>query len=455
VSAARRGLRALWLFLHTIRGRLTLWYVALLALILEAQRIGSAADLRGWPPSFGQALDYPPPGTVVVLYDRFGQRIVANEAGQSLGALLPVLAETAAQQQGLGTSTLRDGAHWRVLTVPVTAGGRLVGLLQVARAEQDVETALRQLVTLLALLVPATLMVASAGGLFLAARALNPIDQITRAADQIEAEDLSRRLEAPATPDEVGRLATTFNRMLDRLERSFRRQREFSADASHELRTPLAMLTSEADLALSRERPPAEYRQALASIRADAERMTQLVNELLLLSRAEAGQERLEREPLALGQLAADVVEAMQPLAETRGVRLAAGQLEPLQVDGDQGRLTQLLVNLVDNGLKYTPSGGQVTVSVGLEAGQALLRVADSGPGIAAEHLPHLFERFYRVDRARSRAAGGTGLGLAICRWIAEAHGGQIEVASQPGAGATFSVRLPCTAPDAARMRGA
>jgi heavy metal sensor kinase len=259
----------------------------------------------------------------------------------------------------------------------------------------------------------------------------------------------------PVTPDEVGRLAATFNRMLDRLERSFARQRQFTADASHELRTPLAMLTSEAELALSRERTADEYRQALSSVRSDADRMTRLVNELLLLARAEAGQEQLELEPLALDELAADVVEAMQPLAETRGVRLERGCLEAVRVRGDQSRLTQLLVNLVDNGLKYTPAGGRVTVSVGPEDGQAVLRVADNGPGIAAEHLPHLFERFYRVDKARSRAAGGTGLGLAISRWIVEAHGGQVSVASQTGAGTTFTVQLPRLVAERAQMRDA
>jgi heavy metal sensor kinase len=300
----------------------------------------------------------------------------------------------------------------------------------------------------MALAIPLTLLLAVAVGLFLAGRALDPIDRITRTADQIGAENLSRRLDLPPSADEVGRLAATFDRMLDRLDRAFRRQRQFTADASHELRTPLAMLISQAEVALGRRRTASEYQRVLAGVRDDARRMDQLLGELLTLARADAGQELLMREPLDLGDLTTDVVAAMEPLARARGVELRLGPIEAVEVQGDQTRLTQLLVNLVDNGLKYTPAGGPVTVSVERQDGTAVIQVADGGVGIASEHLPHVFERFYRVDAARSRAEGGAGLGLTIGRWIAEAHGGTIRADSELGRGSTFTVHLPLAIED-------
>jgi heavy metal sensor kinase len=330
-----------------------------------------------------------------------------------------------------------------VLTTPVTENGIQFGILQVGRPVGEVDATMRQLALLLALAVPLTLLVASAGGLFLAGRALDPIDRITRAAAAIGADDLSRRLNFRGSRDEVGRLAATFDRMLDRLDRSFRRQRQFTADASHELRTPLTMLASEIDLGLERKRTPAEYQELLRSLREDAARMTQLVGELLTLARADAGQQLLTREELDLGELISSVVQAMQPLALQRGVQLSEHVQPRVTVSGDQTRLAQLVINLVDNALRYTSAQGRVNVAVSSQAGWAELRVEDAGVGIAAEHLPHLFERFYRADTARARTDGGSGLGLAIAHWITEAHGGQISVESEVGHGSTFIVRIP------------
>jgi signal transduction histidine kinase len=203
------------------------------------------------------------------------------------------------------------------------------------------------------------------------------------------------------------------------------------------------MLASEIDVAMDRRRSPEEYEQILASLREDTTRMSGLLGELLTLARADAGQQLLAREALGLGELVRSIVPAMQPLAAQRGVRLTENIDAPAVVDGDQTRLSQLLLNLVDNGLRYTPAGGSLCVSVSQENHSAVLRVADTGVGIAAEHLPHVFERFYRTDAARGRADGGAGLGLAIGQWVAEAHGGHISVESQPGRGTTFTVRLP------------
>ncbi len=457
---------------RTIRVRLTLWYVALLGLILlmfsaflyvslarsllseldtslstTASQVAANLNNVDGQMSLGDAPDTLPAGTVAVLYDRSGQQVLARDPRQALFTLPGALARAAhGQSDASDTVKLADGSNWRVYTTPLGDNG-MTAILQVARSERDVELALRQLVVLIAVAIPATLLLAVAGGLFLAGRALGPIDNITRAAGHISAENLGRRLNFNGFDDEVGRLAATFDGMLDRLEAAFQRQRQFTADASHELRTPLAMLRSQIDVALQRRRRVAEHEQILASLREDTERLSQLVSELLTLARADAGEDVLGREPVDLHDLAEQVVGAMQPLAESRTVRLQLARgtsMAAVVVVGDQTRLTQLLVNLVDNGLKYTPANGTVVVSVLGDGDAGILRVTDTGVGIAAEHLPHVFERFYRADPARSRAEGGAGLGLAICQWIAHAHGGTIQVESEAGRGTTVSVVLPC-----------
>jgi len=460
--------RRIWRPAASIRVRLTLWYVALLAIILlafsgllyltlsralreeldvtlatEAARLISSMDFENNAPQLGEAPDNLRIGTVAALYDSTGRHVLAYDPRQPLPPLPDALRQAAQGQQTFATAPHSDGTQWRVLTAPVDENGIQVGILQVGRPVAEVDATMRQLSLLLVLAVPLTLLVASAGGLFLAGRALNPIDRITRAAAAIGADDLSQRLNFRGNHDEVGRLAATFDRMLDRLDRAFRRQRQFTADASHELRTPLTMLASEIDVALERKRTPAEYEQLLRSLREDSARMTQLVSELLTLARADAGQQLLTREELDLGELVSSVVQAMQPLALQRGVQLAEHTQPRVTISGDQTRLSQLLINLVDNAVRYTSSGGNVNLAVREQAGWAELRVEDTGIGIAAEHLPHLFERFYRADPARARADGGSGLGLAIAQWITQAHGGQITVESELGRGSVFIVRIP------------
>lgn len=460
--------RRAWASLGSIRVRLTLWYVALLALILAGlgaflyvslsqmlhreleQSLASSSDqlaasfLAGGRQGVAAAIGVLPSGTVAILYDARGGQLIANDLREPLAPVVEALAGAPRRERTFDTVALPGrGAGWRVLTAPIVIGGQRVAVLQVARSEQAIDEALRALALLMAVAIPAMLLVAVGGGLFLASRALGPIDRITRTAGSIQADNLSQRIGHSGSRDEVGRLATTFDTMLDRIQDAFQKQRQFTADASHELRTPLAILASQIDLALERQRSAGEYEDVLKSLREDAARMSQLVAQMLTLARADAGQEALDRETMDLGDLAEQVVAAMQPLADQRQVRLSVRPGPPVPVKGDQARLTQLALNLIDNGLRYTPAGGEVTVSTAIEGGDALLSVADTGIGIAEEHAPHLFERFYRVDKARSRAGGGTGLGLAICRWIAEAHGGSIGVRSEPGRGSVFTVRIP------------
>ncbi len=457
-----------WGFIRTIRFRLTLWYVTLLAIILVAfglflyvslsrtlhdevrSSLTTSADrlsnafLTGGRQGVSEVIASLPSGTVAILYDARGQQLVANDLREPLAPVVEALLSAAKHSRTFDSVKLPGGGgEWGVLSAPVTVNGQPVAILQIARSQQDVAVALHKLALLMDVAIPAMLLLAIGGGLFLASRALDPIDRMTRTVGGIGADDLSQRVRYRGSRDEVGRLAATFDGMLERIESAFGRQRRFTADASHELRTPLAVLTSQIDVALERRRTPEEYEELLKSLRDDASRMSQLVSQMLTLARADAGQETMDREALDLRELAEHVVSAMGPLAEQRKVRLALTPGAAVPVSGDQTRLSQLVVNLVDNGLRYTPAGGMVTVSASTEDGWAVLKVGDTGVGIAPEHLPHLFERFHRVDKARARAEGGTGLGLSICKWIAEAHGGSIGVESEPGRGSTFSVKLP------------
>jgi two-component system OmpR family sensor kinase len=295
-----------------------------------------------------------------------------------------------------------------------------------------------------------TLLSALLGGYWLADRAMRPVQTITQTAQQISESDLSRRLNL-GTQDELGQLADTFDQMLARLQRAFERQRQFTADASHELRTPLTIVNLEAKHALASRRPTEEYQRALTVIQSENELMTRLVNDLLTLSRMDAGQTTMNMENLDLSDLALEAVERLAPIATRKGVELSTGELPELYVRGDRQYLSQMLTNLIENAIKYSsPPERKVRVETGqMDAKTAWVRVTDNGPGIPPEHLPHLFDRFYQVDKARARrddegeALTGSGLGLSIVQWIVQAHGGQVNVESRLGQGTSFEVRLP------------
>ncbi|HEX2911223.1 MAG TPA: ATP-binding protein [Chloroflexia bacterium] len=353
-----------------------------------------------------------------------------------------------------------DSQDYRVYISPMSKNGQQIGTLILGLQWEGAAT-LRGLLLTLLLAGPAILLLAAGGGYWLANRAMRPVSDITRTAQEISETDLSRRLNIKRR-DEIGELAGTFDRMLSRLQAAFDRQRQFTADASHELRTPLTIVNLEVNRALARPRQPHEYEQALGVIQVENEYMSRLVNDLLLLARADAGQAVLNPEKLDLSDLALEVVERLAPLARQQNLSLTTGELPELEVKGDQLYLTRMLTNLVENAIKYTSgTGNSVRVETGSshDANQgewAWVRVSDNGPGISPEHLPHLFDRFYQVDQSRSNGekdesetalsgeqTRGSGLGLAIVQWIAEAHGGQVKVQSQPGQGTTFEVHLP------------
>jgi heavy metal sensor kinase len=316
-------------------------------------------------------------------------------------------------------------------------------VVQTLTSLEGVDQTLGGLRTVLMLTGPTALMISLAGGYLLARGALLPVERMTAAAAEITSNRLSRRLEIANPDDEIGRLAATLNDMIGRLARSFDEVRRFTGDAAHELRTPLTLLRTEIEVALRDAAEPPADAPLLERLLEEIERLTRLVTQLLFLCREDASLGTWTPRPLDLAEVAGKVVDHMQAYVEERGQRLVVRGLRPCVIRGDADRLRQLLFNLLENATKYTPAGGEVSVLVEPAAGSARAVISDTGVGIPAEHLPRVFERFYRVDPSRSRVVEGTGLGLAICRSIVESHGGQLGVESTVGRGTRVIVTLP------------
>jgi signal transduction histidine kinase len=453
----------------SIRTRLTLWYTSVLGAILllfsfavflillyglldgvdrplrdTAKKIVDQS--RAFPGDITQ-VQIPPldmfqsPGvSVIQVWTPQGE--LSQQSGGNLAEPLDPEALNTAQPV-IHDVTVR-GVHLRVLTYPliIEDSNQLVGYLQIASPPLGwVDQARRDLLVILVSGIVLALVLSALVGVMLARRALKPIDTVIATALNISrADDLERRITYAGPPDEIGRLVAAFNEMLERLDKLFRAQQRFLADISHELRTPLTTIRGNVDLIRRFGADP----DSLDAIQGEAERMTRMVGDLLLLAKAEAGGLPLAYEPVELDTLLLEVYRQARVLGN--GLDIKIGEEDQVTVLGDADKLRQLLLNLVDNAIQYTPKGGQVTLGLAREDGWARLTVADTGIGIPPEDLPHIFERFYRVDKARSRSgasAGGAGLGLSIASWIAQAHGGHITVASEPGRGATFTVWLP------------
>jgi heavy metal sensor kinase len=384
-------------------------------------------------------------GALVRLLDAHGRTVSVSSAFRSL--IVPAVSVTrplhGIDWQGTVTST--GGQEIRLYSTGLTRDdGTVFAVLQVGTSLNQLDTTLHSLLLQLLLMVPLLLALGAIGSYGLAARALRPIDGVTRTAQAIEVGDLHRRVPVPQTHDEIYRLTLTFNRMLERLEAAFAQQRRFVADASHELRTPLAVICNMAEITLLNAASKEDCMVALQSIVGEVERLGHLVNDLLALARADEGKTRLEHEPVRLDLLAQAVGGHLQTLAQKRQISLVVQVAEAVPVFGDEARLIQVLLNLVENALWYTEPGGKVELSAMVAHKQARLVVADTGIGIAQEHLPHIFERFYRVDPARVRTEEShSGLGLSIVNWVVRAHDGKIAVKSEVGQGSTFTLTFP------------
>jgi len=334
----------------------------------------------------------------------------------------------------------------RVYTYPLVVNdtSELFGYLQVAASLEDIELTKHGLLLTLLVVGAVMLIVSAVAGAAMARRALRPVTEITNAALEIyRTDDLERRVDVKAN-DEVGRLASAFNEMLDRLTRLFRAQQRFVADVSHEMRTPLTVIRGNVDLL----RMGCADEESLDAITSESERMTRMVSNMLLLSQADSGALPMHMQPLDLAPLLANIVRSGNIMADGR-VEVTSAIDGELMVQGDSDRLKQVLLNLVDNAIKHTPDGGKVTIGAEYPDGHTVtIRVADTGIGIPPPDVAHVFERFYRVDKSRSRAQGGAGLGLAIAKSFVEAHGGSIDVQSTVGVGTTFRVTLPAYRPN-------
>jgi heavy metal sensor kinase len=460
---------------NTLRGRLTLWYTAIFTAMLSvlggtsvmlldrglrnnideslnsvARTIAESVRRPAFFPSDVedslQALLGPElAARLFQLLDPFGRidpRVVPP--GRSRLPLSAMAHDNAKRgQPTFETMPIRPGSSksFRVLTLPVVRDGATVNIVQVAMSLENVEAARSRFLLVLLILAPVALAASALGGWFLARRALTPVDAMVDAARRIEAEDLSKRLPALSSDDELGRLAAVLNDMLARLEHSFSAVRRFSADAAHELRTPLTILKGEIEVALRSTQDPAEIRQALTSCLEEVDRLNALVEDLLLMARMEAKALSTPPTPINLADVVQDAAPALTELATRAGNHCTVVAVTPLWVQGYESLLFRLVFNLAENAIKYTPEGGTIDVTLEQQDRAAVLQVKDNGPGIAAEAQEHIFDRFFRGDP--SREGSGTGLGLALVHSITELHHGQISFSSMPGRGSCFRVTLP------------
>jgi heavy metal sensor kinase len=373
------------------------------------------------------------PSVSVAIFDANGKLLDASEPLR--GMRLPLTTDI--------TRLDRFGSHGGKVTArPCVWNGRRFTLVVVEPLD-TIAAQLQAVRRTFYIALPFAVLVAAVGAFLLASKSIAPVVSIAEQAEFITDSNLDTRLAAPGASREFARLASVFNELLARLHHSFERLRAFTADASHELRTPLAIICGEADVALAQNREPAEYRESLAVIQDEARRLTRLVEDLLNLARADAGHQQLHLEEIYLNDVLEECARPALVQAKQKGVQLAASASPDIPFRGDPELLPRMISNLLDNAIRYTPAGGRVEARLEEANDQVRVLVSDNGIGIPPEALGKIFERFYRVDKARSRAAGGFGLGLSIVKWIAEAHQGTVEVNSRPGEGTTFSVRLP------------
>ncbi|MGZ3538345.1 MAG: sensor histidine kinase [Thermodesulfobacteriota bacterium] len=483
--------------LRSLRFKLTLWYVLILGVLLTSfsgflyftlskslyrdvdNKLKSLAELIASESSsplskfsFGtidQALEasmnLKPIGKFIQVLDESGNigRKSDNLRNVQLPISLNALKNASKGSNTFETNRTIENTPLRIMTFPVVENGHVTKIVQIASSLEGVEDALNKLFLILIISVPSTLILASLGGQFLAHKALKPVDDITQTARMITSKNLNQRINPPKVKDEISRLIETFNEMISRLDQSFQQMKQFSSDASHELKTPLTILKGEVEVMLRRERTSHEYQQTLKSNLEEINRMSQIVEDLLTLSKADTGEIGLNKEDINLTEILNEVVAQMNRLASSKKLDLSSSNHdEDIHLFGDALRLRELFINLIENGIKYTEEGGSIRIFLQKvssarnqsgwlerEKGELVkIIVSDTGIGIAQEDQERIFDRFFRVDKARSREQGGSGLGLSICKWIVEAHQGDIEVESELGKGSSFIVRLPLSPPD-------
>lgn len=381
-----------------------------------------------------------PKKTIIGTWD--GRGALVYPLGGKSGELIPyslLIGRFPENEVSMFTVEWPDGVPVRVATT--STSNRLE--MYVAYPLEELESALENLFRIFRFLIPIAVLISLGVGWVLAYQSLKPVDEITRTANEITAQNLDRRIPGRGVDDEIGRLTSTINGMIGRLSDAFEQIKQFSIDASHELRTPLTIIRGEVELALRSTKSPEEYRQVLVSTLEEVVRLAAIVDDLLTLSKADLNQHVMAYEQIQLNDLVAELYEDSTIIAEKKHITVGLQRNEDLIILGDKIRLRQLFLNLVDNAIKYTPERGVITLASRGQNGFARVEVRDTGIGISPDDQRNIFNRFYRADRARSREVAGSGLGLSISKWIAELHGGRIEVASEPGKGSCFAVYLP------------
>jgi heavy metal sensor kinase len=457
---------------RSVRVRLTLWYVGVMLAVLAVYASAVYTFVSG---NSSQLLDerlhddfdwasdmlaQTPEGSIAP-YEETGEGDSPWLQVYSLDGELLYETPEARRNPVPDSETMAAQADERIVTVPgtippfrVMSGGARIGgrpvVVQVARSEGSINQDLRQLLYILLLGLPIAVAAAGVGGYLLARRALAPVDSMAERARMIHAERLNDRLPVDNPHDELGRLATIFNETLTRLESSFDQMRRFTADASHELRTPLTAIRSVGEVGLRGRRDEAAYREIIGSMLEEVDRLALLVDRLLTLSRADTGKAHLSVEIVDIAELAEEVAEQLGVLAEEKEQSVNVRFDTVPRWIGDRVVLRQALLNLVDNAIKYSPVGGKIEIRVAQSPEGISADVTDTGPGIPADLQSRIFDRFYRVDKARSRENGGTGLGLAIAKWAVEVNGGRLTLEPTNGIGSCFRITLMQTAFEAA-----
>ena len=381
-----------------------------------------------------------PGGALLQIKDESGAWIFQSLSMQRYGVAVP-----GPGGSGQFSTSIQNGHSLRIIAGSTIVNGKNY-IVQIATDTTNFSLVLQRLKWLLLISTPLAIGLALAGGYWLSSRALIPVRKITEAARSIGGDELSRRLDSPQTADELQFLAETLNAMLSRIESSFKRMTQFTADASHELRTPVAIIRTTAEIALRQKRNEAAYQKALQEILEEAESTSSLIDDLLTLARADSTTEQLALSPTNVAEVIETAFSRTKFLASEKGVSVSLSLgYRSAWIEGNQEALVRLFLVLFDNAIKYTPPGGRVSAVFDVVEGAAVFRIQDSGIGIPAPDLPHIFERFYRADQTRSRKHGGFGLGLAIAKWIADAHQAEIRAQSAEGQGSVFTVRFPCS----------
>jgi heavy metal sensor kinase len=458
-----------------LRTRLTLWYMSVLASLLILSWAGTGVllfwQLRGQLDHFAiqeietveGLLFFTPDGKLQLREDYHNHRESRELIDRFLEVLSPPdgeilfrnerlgdrpLGGAPAKGEGVGgyserSGRLSDGTRVRLVSRVHSLDGRLL-LIRLAHSEEPLFSRLRDLLIASLLVLPLALVIAGVAGYGLARRALSPIEQMARRAREITPDKLDARLPNADADDELGQLARVFNDTLARLEQAFEQLRRFTSDASHELRTPLAMIRSVGEVGLQKDGARADYRDIIGSMLEEVNRLTSLIDSLLTISRADSGHIQLHRTAVPVMALVREAAALFEILLDEKTLRVVVEGNERAQADGDCLFLRQALVNVLHNAIKYSPIGEVIAVRVQKdETGPVTVEITDKGPGIPLEDQAKVFDRFYRVDKARWRESGGAGLGLSIAKWAVDAHGGSIEILSQPGQGCTFRLTLP------------